>query len=134
MNQINGYHRKSVVVIDSDRLIAKAISLYLEQKGYRVEIFHNPADACDHLCENAPDAIIVDLNRLDGDSRFIVCLTDRNRLTGYIPVIVMSVLEADRNTMDQIKPFAFIQKPFDMGHLLKTIESGLDHVKALASV
>ena len=40
-----------------------------------------------------------------------------------------SVLEPDSGKMADIKPYAYIQKPFDIGHMLQTVEKSLLETK-----
>jgi len=42
-----------------------------------------------------------------------------------VAVIVMSVLDPDREMIKLNKPYAFIQKPFDMGEFLHLVERSL---------
>ena len=125
---------KSIMVIDNDPLITKAIYLYLQRKGYRVDIFHTGIDALCHLSLKRPDMMVLDLRLPDCDGWLIARLLNKMEWAEHVPVIIMSVLEADSEMMKEIKPFAFIQKPFDMGYRLHTIEEDFDKAKTLARI
>ena len=42
-----------------------------------------------------------------------------------VPLIVISVLEPDEKKVGEVKPYAYIQKPFDMGKLMQAVERSL---------
>ncbi len=132
MEPLHDSECKSIMVVDDDPLITKTILLYLQQKGYKVDIFHTGIDALCHLSIERPDMIVLDLRLPDCDGWLIARLLNKMEWAEQVPVIIMSVLEADNERMDEIKPFAFIQKPFDMGYLLQTIEEGFNEINALA--
>jgi DNA-binding response OmpR family regulator len=122
------------MVVDDDHLITMTILLFLRHKGYNVDIFHSGTDAIAYLRMNRPDAILLDLRLPDCDGWLIARLLKKLEWFGHVPVIIMSVLEIDTQMMAEIKPFAFIQKPFDMGFLLQTIEAGFHRINALAKL
>jgi hypothetical protein len=45
---------------------------------------------------------------------------------------VTSVLEPDHRKVDELRPYAYIQKPFDMGQLVETVEGSLSGVRSRA--
>ena len=116
---------KKVLVIDDDTLISKMIDLCLTKRGHSVSVSCNGVDAVKYLVDETPDSVVLDIRLPDCEGWFIAALLDELRGTGRVPIIVTSVLEPDRRKVAQFQPYAYIQKPFDMGRLVQTVESSL---------
>ena len=118
--------RKKIVIVDDDTLLSKTIYMCLNKKGYDVKVFYSGADAVRCLFEEKLDLLVLDIRLPDCDGWFIARLLERRQWAEKVPLIVISVLEPDRGKIAEAKPYAYIQKPFDMGHLLQTIERSLN--------
>ena len=125
---------KKVIVVDDDALLAKTISICLSRRGYEVKVFYSGVDTIGWLVEEKPDLLVLDIRLPDCDGWFIAKLLKRIRLGEEVPLIVISALEPDRAKVLEIKPYAYIQKPFYMEQLMKTVEKSLSGEKNLASV
>lgn len=123
--------RKKIMIVDDDSLIAKTIDIYLSKKGHDVKVFYNGVDAAKYLFEEKPDSIVLDIRLPDCDGWFIAKLSERLGWAEKVPIIVISVLEPDRRKVAEVKPYAYIQKPFDMGQLVQTVERSLSEEKPL---
>jgi DNA-binding response OmpR family regulator len=117
--------RKKIVIVDDDALLSKTIDMYLSKKGHDVKIIYTGVDAVKHLFEEKPDSILLDIKLPDCDGWFIAKLLDKLESTKKVPLIVISVLEPDRGKIAETKPYAYIQKPFDMGQLMQAVEGSL---------
>ena len=117
--------RKRVVIVDDDPLISKTINVCLSKRGYDVKVFHNGADMVKHLFSEKPDSILLDIRLPDCDGWFIAGLLEKFEWAKSIPIIVMSVLDPDNKKVAEFRPHAYIQKPFDMGFLVQTVEQSL---------
>ena len=69
----------------------------------------------------------------DCDGWFIARLLEQLEGMSNVPVIVLSVIDPDRREVAQLKPYAHIQKPFDMGHLVETVERSLSEDRSLVA-
>ena len=116
---------KKILIIDDDSLLSRTIDMCLSKKGHNVKTFYSGVDAVKHLFEEKPDSVVLDIRLPDCDGWFIARLLERLEGLGKVPVIVISVLEPDRRELADVKPYAYIQKPFDMGQLLQTVEKSL---------
>jgi two-component system response regulator MprA len=116
---------KKVLIIDDDSLLSRTIDMCLSKKGHRVNVFYSGVDAVKYLFEERPDSVVLDIRLPDCDGWFIARLLERLEGLEKVPVIVISVLEPDRRELADVKPYAYIQKPFDMGQLLQTVEKSL---------
>lgn len=126
--------RKKVVIVDDDTLLSKTIDICLSKRGHDVRVFYSGVDAVKYLFEEKPDSIVLDIRLPDCDGWFIARLLDKLEWLEKVPVIVISVVEPDRRVVTEVKPYAYIQKPFDMGQLVQTVERSLSEDKPLAAV
>ena len=116
---------KKIMVVDDDALLSKTIDICLSKKGHEVKVFHNGVDAVKHLFDEKPDLFVLDTKLPDCTGWFITRLLKKLEWTEKVPVIVISVLEPDRGKVSESQPYAYIQKPFDMGQLAHTVEKSL---------
>jgi two-component system sensor histidine kinase/response regulator len=117
--------RKRILIVDDNPLLAKAISLCLSKKGYDVKVFCKGADAVKYLFEEKPDLVLLDIRLPDCNGWFLAGLLDKLGLAEKVPLIVISALEPDREKVAEARPYAYIQKPFDMAELTKVVERSL---------
>lgn len=117
--------KKRVLVVDDDLLLVKTIEMCLSKRGHEVMAFHSGVDAVRCLFEDRPDLMVLDIRLPDCDGWFLAKLLERLELAERVPLIVISVLEPDRGKVAEARPYAYIQKPFDMGYLMQVVEKGL---------
>ncbi|MGB2799572.1 MAG: response regulator [Dehalococcoidia bacterium] len=116
---------KKVLIVDDDSLLSKTIDMCLSKRGHDVKVFYSGVDAVKYLFEEKPDSIVLDIRLPDCDGWFIAKFLEKLEWFEKVPFIVISVLEPDRRQIAELKPYAYIQKPFDMGQLLQTVENSL---------
>jgi DNA-binding response OmpR family regulator len=117
--------RKRIVIVDDDPLISKTIDMCLSKRGHDVKVFYSGADMVKHLFDEKPDSILLDIRLPDCDGWFIAKLLEGFDWAKSVPIIMMSVLDPDSRKVSEFKPHAYIQKPFDMGFLIQTVEQSL---------
>ena len=122
--------RKKVLVVDDNSLLSKTIDICLRKRGHDVRVFCNGTDAVKYLFEEKPDSIVMDTKLPDCDGWFIARLLGELEWAKNIPLIVTSVLDPEGGKVAEAKLYAYIQKPFDMGLLLQTVERSLSESKA----
>ncbi len=118
--------RKKIIVVDDDALLSKTIHICLSKKGHDVKVFYSGADAVGSLLEEKPDLLVLDIRLPDCDGWFLAKLLEKREWAEKVPLIIISVLEPDRRKVAEVKPYAYIQKPFDMGQLMQTVERSLN--------
>ncbi len=116
---------KKVLIVDDDSLISRTIDMCLSKRGHHVKVLYNGVDAVKYLFEEKPDSLVLDIRLPDCDGWFIAKFLEKLEWFEKVPIIVISVLEPDRRQIAEFKPYAYIQKPFDMGQLLQTVENSL---------
>jgi DNA-binding response OmpR family regulator len=118
--------KKRILVVDDDFLLAATIDMCLSKRGHSVKVFHSGANAVKYLFEERPDLMVVDIRLPDCEGWFLAEILKKLDLSQKVPIIVMSVLDPDRVKVADAKPYAYIQKPFDMGQLIQAVEKSLD--------
>jgi len=120
-----GMGGKKILIVDDDHLLTRTIDLGLRNRGYEVKVIYSAAAAVKSLIQEKPDLIVLDIRLPDCDGWFIPELLRELEMAQGVAVIVMSVLDPDREMIKLNKPYAFIQKPFDMGEFLHLVERSL---------
>ena len=123
--------RKKILVVDDDSILSKMIDISLTRRGHNVKVSYSGVEAVKYLFEEKPDLMVLDIRLPDCDGWFLVKLFKKLEWAEKIPLIIISVLEPDRGKVAEAKPDAYIQKPFDIGQLMQTIERSLSMRDAL---
>ncbi len=116
---------KKILIVDDDSLVSKTIDMCLSKRGHEVRAFYSGVDAVKYLFEEKPDTIVLDIRLPDCDGWFIAGLMEKLEGLEKVPIIILSVLDPDRRKVAEFKPYAYIQKPFDMGQLVQAVENSL---------
>ena len=125
---------KKILIVDDDSLVSKTIDMCLSKRGHEVKVFYSGVDAVKYLFEEKPDSIVLDIRLPDCEGWFIAKLLEKLEGLENVPVIVTSVLDPDRSKVAEVKPYAYIQKPFDMGQLVQVVERSLSEERQPAGV
>lgn len=125
--------RKRILVVDDNFFLSRTIGMCLSKKGHDVKVLSTGADAVKYLFEEKPDSIVLDIKPPDCDGWFVARLLGKLDWGKNIPLIVTSVLDPKGGRVADVKLYAYIQKPFDMGLLLQTVERSLSESRASLS-
>ena len=115
--------RKSttVVVIDDNPELRAYLEAHLSVH-YNVYTASDGAEGLEKVDKVHPQVVITDL-MMDGTDGFAVCRSLRNSLgSSHIPVIVLSGDANNKVKALESGANVFIEKPFDMDHLLSQVE------------
>jgi len=114
----------SVVVVDDEPQIARALRVALTARGYEVRTAGNGETALELIATEPPDLILLDLGLPGIDGVEVL-----RRLRGFseAPVIVLSVREAQTEKVAALDAGAddFLTKPFGMDELLARMRATL---------
>jgi two-component system KDP operon response regulator KdpE len=114
----------SVLIVDDEPQIARALRVALSSRGYDVRTAGNGETALDLVASAPPDVILLDLGLPGIDGVEVV-----RRLRGWsrVPVIVVSVREAQSDKVAALDAGAddYLTKPFGMDELLARIRAAL---------
>lgn len=113
--------RISVIVLDDDVSVCRALKTQLQVFGFRVRIFNSAAELLANEIPSQGACLLVDVYLPDMNG---IELCQQLRAAGrYLPAILMSGRDDDetKRIMRGAKPVASLFKPFDQTSLLRAI-------------
>jgi CheY-like chemotaxis protein len=119
---------RRILAVDDNVDILEVLKLVFEDSGYQIDTLANGHQVFEKIKEQKPDVILLDIMLGDMDGRELCQELKSNFETNDIPVILIS---ASHNVTDTLSynqqggPNAFIAKPFDITHLINTVERQL---------
>ena len=117
----------SILVVDDEREILRALQRSLTVHGYTVSVARSGEEAVEMLARQRPDLLLLDL-LLPGMSGLEVCR--QVRATSNIPIIVLSVKDAERDKVEALDLGAddYVAKPFGIDEVLARVRVALRHI------
>ena len=114
----------SVLIVDDESQIRRALRTSLEAHGYEVQTASNGSEAVVAAAEGAPDVVFLDLGLPDLDGTEVI---RRVRAFSRVPVIVLSVRDRQRDKVAALDAGAddYVTKPFGMEELLARLRAAL---------
>jgi two-component system response regulator ChvI len=113
-----------IALVDDDKNILTSVSMLLEQEGYQVRSFSDPAAALTALTAAPPDLAILDIKmpRMDG-----LELLRRLRQSQDMPVIFLTSKDEEIDELMGLNAGAddYIRKPFSQRLLLERVRAVL---------
>ena len=116
----------SVLVVDDERSILKAVGAGLAARGYDVRTAATGDEALSGMATDPPDVVILDLGLPDLDG---VEVTRRARQWTGVPILVLSAAGSDERKVAALDAGAddYVTKPFSMPELLARVRVALRH-------
>lgn len=116
----------TVLVVDDEPAILRALRAGLEARGFRVRTASDGQGAIDIVALEAPDVVVLDLGLPDLDG-VDVC----RRIRGWsdVPIVVLSADGSDQRKVVALDEGAddYVTKPFSMAELLARVRVALRH-------
>ncbi len=112
---------KKILVVDDDVDILTMVKMMLKLNHFEVEAISRWEGINDSITNFEPDLILLDISLAGADGRDLCRKIKRANETQHIPVILFSAYAELGNNFQDCQAQAFIAKPFEMSHLLKTI-------------
>jgi two-component system, OmpR family, KDP operon response regulator KdpE len=114
----------SILVVDDEREIVRALQHALSAQGYRVLSASSGEEALKLIAQQHPDLLLLDL-LLPSMSGLEVCR--RVRSVSNMPIIVLSVKGAERDKVEALDLGAddYVAKPFGMDEVLARVRVAL---------
>lgn len=113
-----------ILVVDDEPSIVEIVELYLTRSGYRVTIAQDGQAAIDHLTDELPDLVVLDLMlpQIDG-----LEITRRLRTEGNTPIIMLTSRkeEMDRILGLEMGADDYMVKPFSPQELVSRVRAVL---------
>src|SRR6202789_889219 len=122
----------NIALVDDDTNILASVTMLLEQEGYAVKSFSDPAAALTALVTAPPDLAILDIKmpRMDG-----LELLRRLRQSADLPVIFLTSKDEEIDELMGLNAGAddYIRKPFSQRLLLERVKAILRRAEAKKS-
>jgi two-component system, OmpR family, KDP operon response regulator KdpE len=114
----------TILVVDDEPQIRRALRTSLEAHGYEVRTASNGTEAVEAAAEAAPDLVFLDLGLPDLDGTQVI---ERVRSFSDVPVIVVSVRDRQTDKVEALDAGAddYVTKPFAMEELLARLRAAL---------
>jgi two-component system, OmpR family, KDP operon response regulator KdpE len=114
----------TVLVVDDEPQIRRALRTSLEAHGFRVETAGTGEDGVVRVAEATPDVVFLDLGLPDLDGTEVI---RRVRAFSEVPVIVISVREQQADKVAALDAGAddYVTKPFGMEEVLARLRAAL---------
>ena len=118
---------KTVLILDKEDSIRKALSLYFNRQGYITSAVKTMAEAQSLMVANTYDTIIADVQLSDGNSIELYKQVDDAEETNYIFTSAFPEMISGQ-TVFKMEEVSFLEKPFTQNQLseLLTPEYGKD--------
>lgn len=118
--------KKSILVVEDERIIRNMICTALTTNGYEVYSTGSGLDACALITGQRPDLIILDIGLPDIDGFEII---RQVRSWSRLPIVIVSARTHERDKIDALDMGAddYLTKPFGTGELLARVRTALRH-------
>ncbi len=130
--KVDAAKKEVVFIVDDDAVIAKTLAEKLEQYNYASEIFLSLDFIKQKVVDNAPVAIIMDIDFSEGELVGIDIITDikRSQLIP-VPVIFISVRDDMAAHLSAVRAGAshYLSKPVNSNHLISLLNDLTEKVK-----
>lgn len=122
-----------VLLIEDDPDLVSLIAWRLRRRGHEVSVAFDGSEGYFAALRERPDVVVLDLMLPGFTGSELMHLLRTNPDTRRIPILVISALpHALRSTTDD-RPDDDLEKPFDLEHLVRRVESLLEKRAALAA-
>lgn len=116
----------TVLVVDDDDSVLKALKAILTNRGFGVEVAHNGKEGLAKAREIKPDLIILDLMMPIMTGHEVLLALKQNSSTAEIPVVILTAAEPDERIRAlQGGAESLMTKPFTEKELAKLVKDSL---------
>jgi len=117
---------RKIMILEDDEATAELIKFYLKEEGFQVSISSKGEGFVDRAAEYQPDLITLDIMLPDTDGFSIFRILQQDERTRDIPVVFVTVKEADKEKGIKMGAGGYVVKPFKEEELKETIKSVLE--------
>jgi len=117
---------RKILIVDDDEEIVKMFKLRLTTEGYDTRTANDANQAVTMAHKYRPDLILLDIAMPAGSGVDVMKKLAISTHTNGIPVIIVSAFPEDMNLFEGVETVkSYIRKPFEMSHLLDTVNNEL---------
>lgn len=114
---------KKVLIVDDDKDILTVVKYLLKSHGFKVHTHSTGLNVTDVVDTFHPDLILLDI-MLPGKTGIDIC--KELKLISDIPIVLFSAHADKIAALKESKADAFVEKPFEISHLLDVINLHLN--------
>ena len=126
----------AILIVDDNRDNTEIVQQYLEARGYTTTVAHNGEEALGLFETVKPAVVLLDV-MMPGRDGWEVCriMKQHPELGKAVRVIMVTALNELGDKREALETGAddYVEKPFDLPQLVKTIERNLAMQQAMAS-
>lgn len=111
---------RAILVVDDDADLRELMVLLLEGAGYRVQAARDGQEALDHVAQEMPALILLDM-KMPGMNGWQFAAAFRRQYGYRSPIIVVTAAEDVRKTAQEVEADGFLGKPFDLDDVLRMV-------------
>lgn len=119
--------QKHILVVDDNKDLLFMISAMLKINGYQVSSLENTSGIESIVIKIKPDLIMMDMLLSGSDGREVCRQLKSNKETSSVPVLMLSAHPQAAENCIAAGADRFIEKPFEMQHLLNTLSTLLNN-------
>jgi len=119
---------KKILIVDDDEAILDVVKHLFISHGFNVQTHSTGLNVQEVVMNYNPSLILLDIN-LPGKSGTQICKELKQKLS--IPIILFSAHANKRKAVEESNADDFIEKPFEINHLINTVSSHLNLVLAV---
>ena len=120
---------KKILIVDDSSDILEVMEHFLTIKNYEVKCISRTEELLPTIRSFSPDLIILDIFLHGADGREI-CKKLRSSIeTKYLCILLFSASGKDVKKYKDYGADGYLEKPFGLNELIKTIEATLEHCK-----
>jgi CheY-like chemotaxis protein len=124
-----------ILVVDDNHDNAEIIRQYLEIRGYPISVAHNGDEALALFEQVKPSLVLLDV-MMPGRDGWEVCriMKQHPTLGRTVRIIMVTALDAwdDKREALQLGADDYVEKPFDLPTLAKTVQRNLEQQRAVS--
>jgi two-component system chemotaxis response regulator CheY len=119
-----------VLVVEDDEVIRDVVTDVLDDRGFRILAASNGREALEHLDNERPDVLVLDLLMPVMHGWAFMENYARKTNGAQIPIVVLSVNPVLPRSFDQFGVRHCLGKPFQVDELIRAVEGALSSVAA----
>lgn len=118
--------RKTILVVDDEKLVRWSIRQKLESAGYHVLEGETAAEAVNLFREHLPELVTLDVRLPDGNG--LKVLLEMKKFSPEVPVIMITAYGAVDDAVKalQIGAYDYLEKPINFDRLLHSLKNALE--------
>jgi len=113
---------KTIYILEDEDSIREVLEVFLTMEGYAVNTSRTVSEFLTSYKDQNTDLFLLDVRLPDGSGIDICKKIKDSSDTENIPVVLMSANTDVREIEEDLKHQTFISKPFDLDHILETVD------------